>query len=270
MVNWSIKETLKVFALWINALGCLAQLVGFIVTIILLKKFRNDDFMCKDSFFAYDSSNNSNNATRDNCALTTEGFHIVVSYFVLSALGSIALLCVYFHSVILPWLTEKVNMPTVCGWIVFILPIIPAHLITTFSVIVHLFYPRIFLTSDLVVTFHRSWMGYASTAFLSWLTIFVQTIFMVQSGLELTVASGVIMSKYANHFSRFYFSFAIIHALVRVTIFGIRFLQAIVEYVLCDCLGICFEDVRLKYFNKLKNTSTNMPTDTDNIMDHQT
>ena len=248
MVNLVVRRNLKMLMFWMNSISCLKLLTGFILTVLLLNSFKNYHDSCKDSFFAYHSNNTIRNATTSKCHLTKTGEKVIISYFVFSGIGLLTLMITFIHSFLLPFLDTEVvcSLKTCLYCIILIIPIyLSALIFNIFSIL----YPKIFFKSDLVVTFHRKWMGYTEVDYTSIIILITQTAYLVEHGLELTVVSGVFLSNYNTHYARFYTIFAIICVMIRMIIFGIRFVELFFEYICDDCIGLCCRDVNLKYEN---------------------
>lgn len=280
--RWWQRKSLKVYVFWVNNLACLTRLLASLFTIILLILFHNDHLSCKDSFFAYAIHNSSINATEATCHLTGHGTGVVISYFTLDGLSLLVLLILYYFSIFVPFLNENVCCKDICQtnlilqWICFIVLIVPVYLTTLLIVIFHIVYPKIFEESDSVKWFHQRWMGYyTSKKKTSHSILVVQTLYLLVNGLELTIGSGAMLSYYNNHYSRFYLTFMAISAVLRMFVFGSQFLEACCTYVCDDCLGVCCNKVRLrrrseKTSNINAQFTTNISTETDHLMDHQT
>jgi hypothetical protein len=91
--------------------------------------------------------------------------------------------------------------------------------------------------------FNRKWMGYTSREWTSWTIMTVQTAYLVENGLELTIGIGVLLSDYMSHYLIFYLIFAAISTLARFIIFGIRFLKTSFEYIKDDFFGVCCQSI---------------------------
>jgi len=86
-------------------------------------------------------------------------------------------------------------------------------------------------------------MGYTSRECTSWIILVAQTAYLVENGLELTIAIGVLLSDYNSPYFIFYFTFAIISTLARLLVFGIRFLKTSCEYIKDDFFGVCCQSI---------------------------
>lgn len=146
--------------------------------------------------------------------------------------------------------------PSCCYILLFIPVYICSVLCISFSVV----YPRIFLESHAVQGFHRTWMGYTKQACTSWLILIAQTAYFAEIVLELTIISGVLSSYFNTHFARVYLSFAIINAIVRVFVFGIRFLELLYAYLKDDFFGTCLRPAHYTYVWEQNQCTFEIPT----------
>lgn len=240
MVTWSEEGQLKLGKLWANNLVCLWHVTGFLFTIILLKRFSSDNLTCKDSFFAYYRNGTISNDT-SSCNFTTDGVTIIVFYFILSGIGLVVFLLLFYYSIIMQWIDHDEIFRY--RHILAIPFLIPTYMVALSCTIFFTIYPKIYKKSDMALMFSRKWMGYTKKEWTSWTIMVAQTAYMVENGLELAIGIGILLSTGINSYSIFYCVFAVISIVARFIVFGIRCLKTGFQYITHDFLGVCCDDI---------------------------
>jgi hypothetical protein len=182
-----------------------------------------------------------NNMT-SGCYITPGGQSIFILYFIFSGFGLLLLLLSFYYLIIVPWINRDEQL---CKHhhLFSVVCLIPTYIIAIACITFSIFYPKMFLKSDLVIGFSRKWMGYTKKEWTSWLIMVVQTIYLVENAFELAIGSGLFLSEYYSDYLIFYAAFAVINTLLRFIVFGTRFLVTSFEYIRDDFFGVCFQEI---------------------------